>query len=576
MVRLSERLDLPLEDVQRRATRALREMWTVHKPLTSNAWQGVGHVVTGRYEMRTHADLDRLRTLDAKHPLVILFSHRSYLDLWLLRDAVRDARLGPIHVLAGANLNFWPVGPVLRRTGALFIRRDTKNDPVYRFVLRGYIRYLLDTGNNLAWSIEGGRTRTGKLRPPRYGALRYVVDALRASEGPEAYIVPVSVVYDQLGEVATMAGEALGESKRPEDMRWLLKFSMMQRNQGGVARIDMGEPLAMRARIAELEADPKASDKIVERIAVAACHRINRATPATPTAAVTVALLGAERALTKSEVEATVAPILKHLTDRPHLVSELSSADEGWIGRTLEDLTASGVLIRFDGGIEPVYRIAPEQHLVAAFYRNTLIHLLVTRAIGELAMFMARDAPGNLRDEISARALEMRDLLKFEFFFARRSEFEAELMAEVGRFDPEWEGRKAAPEVITQEQVDVWFERSRPHVAHFVLRPFIDAYRLVAETLAEWPAEQPVDDKALLQRCIDIGRQWVLRRKLHSAESVTLELFKNALLLARHRGLLGDPSDMLAAHRAEFARQITVIADALAEFAISEEKENLA
>jgi glycerol-3-phosphate O-acyltransferase len=48
---------------------------------------------------------------------------------------------------------------------------------------------------NLSWSIEGGRTRTGKLRPPVYGILRYITDAVDEIDGPEVYLVPTSIVY---------------------------------------------------------------------------------------------------------------------------------------------------------------------------------------------------------------------------------------------------------------------------------------------------------------------------------------------------------------------------------------------
>ena len=42
----------------------------------------------------------------------------------------------------------------------------------------------------------------------------------------------------------------------------------------------------------------------------------------------------------------------------------------------------------------------------------------------------------------------------------------------------------------------------------------------------------------LLERCLGYGQQQVLQGKLHSAESVTLELFRNALKLADNKGLL--------------------------------------
>lgn len=573
---LGDELKLDPPALEARAEKALHEMWSSHQPMASAGWARFGRLVTGRYELRSDREgIERALELNRNHALIALFSHRSYLDIWLLREVLSGSDFAPFHGLAGANLNFWPVGAIFRRTGALFIRRETKGDPVYRFVLRAYLRYLLDSGQNLGWSIEGGRTRTGKLRPPRYGALRYVVDALRQSDGPEAYIVPVSVVYEQLGEVATMAGEALGEGKKPEDIRWLTKFALMQLNQGGGVRIDFGEPLAVREAIARYDQDERSSGKSVERIAVDVCHRINRTTPVTATGLVTVALLAAGRALTLPEVEDTLKPIIDYLdghTVASRVLDREYVESREWVLATLDELIRTGVVERFDEGHEPVFQVAPHQHLVAAFYRNTLIHFLVHRAIAELAMVMVRSHKGDLRREIWGHSLRIRDLLKFEFFFPERREFEAELMAEIDRVDPDWEGRKVALPVITPERVQLWFERSKPHLAHLVLRPFFDAYLLVANELAQAPTDEPLDRKALLQRCVGVGQQWVLQKRLHSEESVTLELFKNALLLADHMGLTSDTGSDLAERRRALSEELSTIVQALDELARSRQK----
>jgi glycerol-3-phosphate O-acyltransferase len=126
-------------------------------------------------------------------------------------------------------------------------------------------------------------------------------------------------------------------------------------------RIDFGEPVAMRARIRELEADPRAKGKVVERFALEVCHRINRVTPAIPTAIVAFALLGAERALTLDETVEAMAPILSYLRAHPTTPNTLGVQldDAGWIRITLDQLTDSGVLNRFTGGDQTVWYIAP-------------------------------------------------------------------------------------------------------------------------------------------------------------------------------------------------------------------------
>ena len=77
----------------------------------------------------------------------------------------------------------------------IWIRRTITDNPVYRWVLRQYLAYLVGKRFNLEWYIEGGRTRTGKLLPPKMGLLRYLVDAIDEAEIDDVYVVPVSIVF---------------------------------------------------------------------------------------------------------------------------------------------------------------------------------------------------------------------------------------------------------------------------------------------------------------------------------------------------------------------------------------------
>ena len=76
-------------------------------------------------------------------------------------------------------------------------------------------------------------------------------------------------------------------------------------------------------------------------------------------------------------------------------------------------------------------------------------------------------------------------------------------------------------------------------VAHLVLRPFVDAYRVVAEELLNLGAGSDVDEQVLLERCLRLGRQWSLQHRI-TEESVSGDMFATALKMARHRGLLGS------------------------------------
>lgn len=562
--KLADDLGRDLDSVRAEAACYLREMAPSLDERAVKAWRSFSCWLMRAYDVLTDEDqIAQLRKLDRKVTLAFAFSHRSYLDGLLLPEVIQANRLSPALTFGGANLNFFPMGAWAKRTGTIFIRRQTKDIPVYRFVLRAYAAQLVHNHANLTWSIEGGRTRTGKLRPPVFGILRYIADAVDEIDGPEVYLVPTSIVYDQLHEVEAMTTEAYGATKRPEDFRFLIRLARQQGERLGRAYLDFGEPLPLRKRLEELRALQKTSESgtgtEIERIALDVEHRINRATPVTPTAVVSLALLGADRSLSISEVLATVRPLASYIAARNWKVAGAADlTNRSTIRWTLHQLVASGVVSVYDAGTEPVWGIGAEQHLVAAFYRNAAIHIVVDRAIAETALLAAtEDAEGSVdglvqptavRDE----ALRLRELLKFEFLFSARAQFEKELADEVrliGRVDDTSKAASAPDVRGLLEKADVL-------LAHLVLRPFLDAYHIVADRLADYDDES-FDESEFLAECLEVGKQWELQRRIASAESRSMELFKTALRLARHRELVdgfGDPE--IARRRREFADEI--------------------
>ncbi|OBB63419.1 lysophospholipid acyltransferase [Mycobacterium sp. 852014-50255_SCH5639931] len=557
---LADELGRDLASVRAEAACYLREMAPSLDERAVRAWRSFSCWLMRAYDVLVDEDqIAQLRKLDRKATLAFAFSHRSYLDGLLLPEVIQANRLSPALTFGGANLNFFPMGAWAKRTGTIFIRRQTKDIPVYRFVLRAYAAQLVQNHANLTWSIEGGRTRTGKLRPPVYGILRYISDAVDEIDGPEVYLVPTSIVYDQLHEVEAMTTEAYGATKRPEDFRFLIRLARQQGERLGRAYLDFGEPLPLRKRLEELRAEESGAGTEIERIALDVEHRINRATPVTPTAVVSLALLGADRSLSISEVLATVRPLASYIAARNWTVAGAADlTNRSTIRWTLHQLVASGVVSVYDAGTEPVWGIGADQHLVAAFYRNTAIHIVVDRAIAETALLAAiEDAEGSVdglvqptrvRDE----ALALRELLKFEFLFSARAQFEKELADEVRLLGRVEDTSKAA----CAADVRGLLEKADLLLAHLVLRPFLDAYHIVADRLAAYEDES-FDENAFLAECLEVGKQWELQRRMASAESRSMELFKTALRLARHRELVDGFEDLdIARRRREFADEI--------------------
>ena len=76
---------------------------------------------------------------------------------------------------------------------------------------------MLEKRFNLSWSIEGTRSRTGKMLPPRLGLLSYAADAYRQGRVDDIALLPVSITFDQLHEIAEYAEYARGASKKCDD-----------------------------------------------------------------------------------------------------------------------------------------------------------------------------------------------------------------------------------------------------------------------------------------------------------------------------------------------------------------------
>lgn len=546
-------------DLLRDAESCLEEMEATVDERAIKAWDRMGSWLSRSYNVDADTSrLPALAELSQKHSLVFLPNHRSYLDPMVLRMALAPFGFQPNHVLGGINLAMWPLSILARRSGLIFIRRSSRNDPVYPAMLRVYLGHLLQMHANLEWYFEGGRTRSGKLRPPKMGVLRYVVDAFEAngSDADDVLLVPVAIVYDQQHEVAALSYEETGGSKTPESLRWVVQFARAQGRRRGRAHVRFGEPVSLRAMLGDASerADTEEATEVVPRVAFAVAHRINAATPITPAALVTFGLLDNDgRAMTLEETLAVLEPLLTYVRRRGlPLTSDVDLGRPAGLRQALSTLVTEGVVEEYAGGVEPVYAIARGRAHEAGFYRNSVTHYFLNRAILEVAVVMASegpDAPGV--EGVWDKALGLRDLLKYEFFFATKREFDEQIRAEAEGASPHWELTQISPGDLASG-----LRARRLLLAHRVIGPFLEAYAVVAERLALREPAAPVDTDALIMESLGVARQQWLQQDLHSPESISKDLMNGAVQLAGNRGLLGPGDETLRAARLAFADEL--------------------
>ncbi|WP_293389330.1 1-acyl-sn-glycerol-3-phosphate acyltransferase [Nevskia sp.] len=556
---LAAKLDRPVEAVAHDAEARLREMVTVKAEGWTWLWDhAMGPAHTRAFTVDADsAAVARLKELNQKHALVFLPSHRSYADVFVTSKVMREHGARRTRVLGGDNLAFFPLGPIARHSGGVFIRRSFGDDSIYKAMLREYLTHLVANGENLEWYMEGGRSRTGKLRPPKYGLLSYLVHAIRSGAAKDVILVPTSICYDQLHEVRAMMDQESSGVKPKEGLPWLIDYARMQGTWIGHVHLRFGTPMSLAERIAETGDDreraPQQAKFLVEKTAFEVFKRINLATPVTTQALATLALLtSGDRALTLDEVHRRTVPLLDYLRARSVPVSQVEALrhHEGVLD-TLASLVDTSVVERFRAGAEPVYRIAPGQHAVAAYYRNSALHWFINRAILELAMWKAaRSGADDLVKAGKQETLALRDLLKFEFIFSDRAGFRDELLTESDLFDPEWRQRLA-----TAEQRLAMIAEAPFLIAPTVLPTFLEAHFVVADRLTALAPAVAIRNAEFIDSCMAVGRQYLLQRRIVHPECLSRELFANALKLAANRGLVAPGDAELSLRRSAFAQE---------------------
>ena len=519
------------------------------------------------------AQIESMRRALEDHPAVFLWSHRSYLDGVIVPVALQENKLPPAHTFAGINLSFGFMGPLMRRSGVIFLRRKL-DDPLYKYVLRQFVGYIVSKRFNLSWSIEGTRSRTGKMLPPKLGLLSYVADAYLDGRSEDILLQPTSISFDQLHETAEYAAYARGGEKIPEGAEWLFNFIKAQgeRNYGKIY-VRFPEAVSMRQYLGEpggpIAGDEAAKRLAMQKMAIEVSWRILRATPINATSLVAAVLLATRgRALTLRQLHHSLQASLDYLERKktPMTNSALRLHSTDGVRAALDALSNGHPVTEVDGGHEPVWRIAPEQELEAAFYRNSLIHAFLETSIVELALVhAARAAEGERVDSFWAQAMRLRSLLKFDFYFADSATFRTNIAEELA-WMPDWEARlDGGPEAV-----DDLLRAKRPLMAPAMLRPFFEAYEIVADVLCGAPAD--ISDKELTRQALGVGNQYAAQGLVSSTESVSALLFATARQVARDQKLLEPSPDLRDRRRAFLDELRDVVADIERIFQLSREQ----
>lgn len=540
--------------------------------------------------------LDRVRESARESRIVLVPSHKSHVDYLLLSYLFYRRGLIPPHIAAGINLSFWPLGPLFRRSGAFFLRRSFSGDPLYPHMFNAYLVKLLEEGFFIEFFIEGTRSRTGRLNPPKYGMLNMIVEAFRSGSIERLTFVPVSVGYQNIIEGSTYRKELAGGEKRGESVGGLFRSLNVLRQRYGQVYIEFGDPIDLQRFLDEyhegrtdaLEGEELA--RSVRRLAYRIIHRINDVTTVTPSAlAALVVLNNPARAMDRHTLSREVGFVLSFLEERkarlsnaieralranasrihapsrlsieqseidefdrefmeealPSGQSQVRLTDQAVGAAVLPELEAALKLLGDKGLVdlrsvddETLYAVHEDARTELSYYRNNIVHYFVPEAVFATALYGIEGSRVPI-ESVRQYARFLSRLFKYEFCFEERQ-----------RFDEVFERTRAyfsARGWVEQDEGDadaLLVTDPPPAGAEFLralLLPNIEAYFVAAATLEEFAVDW-IDIKALTRRALSRGEGMQMKGELIYSESIARTSLENAYRVFREWGMLEQRS----------------------------------
>ena len=499
--------------------------------------------------------LERLREAAGDSSLVLLPSHKSHVDYLVLSDMLYANALMPPLIAAGDNLGFWPIGPVLRRAGAFFIRRSFKGDRLYPTLVEAYMRKLLAEGFTTEFFLEGGRSRTGKAMPPKYGLLSMIFDSALKLPTTRIKLVPISIGYERIIEERSFVHELSGGEKQSENVGDLIKSSSILRSKWGRLYVQFGEVIDF-AEFVEANRQTSASglhkiDQLspnqkrsaVRALAHQVMYSINEVTVVTPAALVATALLThRKRGMTQSGLIATCEDLLSTLAKmNARIAHQLRIADGSIRTDTIEEairlFTDARLIVEHDTGLEPIYTIDSERRIALEYYQNMTIHFFVPSALIASALLIDREEWADVA-RVSERVKLLSRLFKHDFVFRGSATFDEifqdtlRFMADAGEIELR-DGKVQATEGIRRQRLLRYAT---------MLQTFFESY-LLALRGAEIVLDGPIPKKDWYKRTLALGQQMYLAGEIERRESLSklkLETALKALQDYKLVKILGD------------------------------------
>jgi len=519
----------------------LKELQTKHEPIADLIGvQLMQFIVSRGYDKTIDVnplEIKRLTKVVRRYPVAFVMTHKTYIDMFVLALVLFRHGLPLPYIFAGINMAFFGVGQFGRNTGAIFIRRDIRDNTVYKATLRHFIAYLVDEQSHFMWAIEGTRSRTGKLVWPKMGILKYIMEAEKDAAYTVKY-VPVSIVYDMIPDVKDMTAESRGKEKKAESLKWFVDYVRKLGDNFGKISIRFGEAIEANdkhtARIPLIKSHQQSDQKGISLFAFELVHRINQITPVTTASFICISLLS-KFALSKRAIESDIASMMQFIeSNKPESMVDRGKPIGESVQKALNILMQGGLLQKQGEGPQAKYAIVSDNFLQATYYANMAVHHLYHQAFIELAFVKINGLKSERQSSFWSDIMFLRDLFKFEFFYSRKAKFTEEIEENLSFLDKGWE------KIVSSNRSKPFnlLEKQKVLLAPVVLYNYIEAYKVVVFALQKWDTTQQFNKKIFLEKCLFLGEEMHWQGSIQRIDAVSKPFILNGIRLVESMDLI--------------------------------------
>ncbi|MFK3916717.1 glycerol-3-phosphate 1-O-acyltransferase PlsB [Psychrobacter sp. NPDC078501] len=368
---------------------------------------------------------ERVRDLATDYELIYVPCHRSHVDYLLLSYVIYKRGLSIPYVAAGDNLDVPVLGPLLRGAVAFYIRRSFRGNALYTAVLREYMHTLITRNTPIEYFIEGGRSRSGRLLPPKMGMLAMTVHSqLRQTNKPVVFI-PTYIGYERIMEGGTYVGELKGKPKESESLIGLLKVGRKIERIFGNVHLSFGTPLHLSDFMTKFDvpANSLPSDRtdspldektsaMVDNIGVKVMQHINKAAVVTPVSLLSLVLLSAPKAALDENICREQIALYQGLAQQL-----VYSEDTVITDMTPQQIIDYGIKLklieRTPHILGDIIQVAGKQAALLSYFRNNILHVFILLSF--LSALVARN--GRIkRSRLDSIAEQLYPFLQSELF----------------------------------------------------------------------------------------------------------------------------------------------------------------